>query len=91
MNKEKIRPPQTKSVKWWIPKLVFITIIICGFLAWVVFAYVCQGQRIWIPETTFWQRMGVCMGEIWYIPLVFGAIGVTLFILLEKRYCKKSE
>ena len=35
--------------------------------------------------------MGVCMGESWYIPLIFGAIGVISFILLEKKYGKKSE
>lgn len=92
MSRTKIRRPQRKkSIEWWIPKLVFITVIICGFVVWVVWAYVCQMQRIWIPETTFWHRMGVCMGESWYTPLIFWAIGVISFILLEKKYGKKSE
>jgi hypothetical protein len=31
------------------------------------------------------------MGESWYIPLIFGAIGAISFILLEKKYGKKSK
>jgi len=91
MNRTKIRGHRrAKSVKWWIPRLVFIATL-CGFVAWIVWAYVCQKQLVWIPETTFWHRMSVCMGESWYIPLIFGAIGVISFILLEKKYGKKSK
>ena len=30
------------------------------------------------------------MGESWYIPLIFGAIGAISFVLLEKKYGAKK-
>lgn len=82
---------RAKSISWWIPKIVFISIIICGILVWVVWSYIRQMQLYWIPEATFWYRLGVSMGEGWYIPLISGIIGVLSFILLEKVRGKRSE
>ncbi len=89
MNRTKSRRPQrAKNVKWWIPRLVFIATL-CGFVAWIIWAYIRQKQLFWIPETTFWHRMSICMGEGGYIPLIFGVIGAISFTLLEKIARKK--
>jgi hypothetical protein len=65
--------------------------IIGGALIWVVWSFIEQAQRVWIPEVPLWDRMWLYMRAGWYIPLIFGAVGVLSFILLEKKWVRKKS
>lgn len=69
----------------WIPKAALAFTIVFGSTVWLVLAYVRQRQLVWIPEAGLWYRIGVCMWESLYIPLVFVAVGLSSFVLLKKR------
>ena len=84
-RRAEIKKSRAAGIWSWVPKFVLMFMVIFGFLVWVVWAYVRQMQLFLIPETDFWYRLGTYMRESWYLPLVFWAVGVVSFILLEKR------
>lgn len=74
----------------WIPKIALVSTFIFGLIVWTVWAYVEQSQLFWIPEATFWYRLGVLMVRNWYIPSIFVAVGFVSFILLRRKYSKSE-
>lgn len=78
------------SIYRLVPKLVFVSVIICGCILWVVWADMCQKQMIWIPEMSRWERIAVYMIESWYIPLIFGIVAIVSLVVLQSRYGEKK-
>ena len=79
-----------KDKRQRMPKVTFASIIILGLIVWTAWAYVQQSQLIWIPEASFWYRLGVLMERDWYIPLIFVIAAVGAFFFLERKHGKKS-
>jgi hypothetical protein len=57
-----------------------------GLSVWVVWAYIRQMQLFWVPEADFWYRLGTCMKDVWYLPVIFWVTGAALFVLLERKW-----
>lgn len=85
LPRRKIKRPRAAGAWSWAPKLILVIMFFLGVLVWIMWAYIRQMQLVWIPETDFWHRLGTCMKDVWYIPVIFWVAGVMLFILLEKK------
>lgn len=84
-KRARIKRPRAAGGWQWASKLILAIMFLLGLLVWVVWAYIRQMQLIWIPEEDIWHRLGTCMKDVWYVPVILWVTGVAFFVLLRKK------
>nr|QNO55886.1 hypothetical protein FMLIDMBJ_00034 [Methanosarcinales archaeon ANME-1 ERB7] len=65
-----------------IPIIISIIIFIGGIITWFFKAVHLARSLVWIPETSDWQKISICLIDTYYIPIYFIVASIILYILL---------